>query len=104
MGLGKTIQALLSLRNKYEQMTPCLIIVKSATTFQWIREFKDWCDADALGIFPIISTTGVIPPGFRTYVISMDTLGRNGTWKKLSTMGFKLIIVDECHSFKDPGS
>lgn len=104
MGLGKTIQALLTLRNKYTDLTPCLIVVKSATTFQWLREFKEWCDNSDLGIFPIIGTTGIIPPGFKSYVISMDTLGRNGTWKKLLPLGIKLVIADECHSFKDPSS
>src|SRR5258706_7011907 len=40
MGLGKTIQALLSWRNLYEAIKPRLLLLKSATTFQWIRVFK----------------------------------------------------------------
>lgn len=102
MGLGKTIQAELAIRtlNKF----PVLIVVKSATTMQWIRETHEWAFNDPLAIFPIIGTKSFIPPGFKCYLISMDTLGRNGTWKKLVKMGFKCVVVDECHSFKDEGS
>lgn len=104
MGLGKTIQALLSIRANEKEFLPCLTVVKSATTFQWIREQHEWLDDSQLSCFPILGSQGLIPPGFKNYIISMDTLGRNGTWKKLLKLGLKLVIVDECHSFKDQGA
>src|SRR5689334_10031562 len=73
MRLGKTNQSLLALMNAYEERTPCLIIVKSANLWQWVREYKIWYDPLPSGIYPIIGTTAWIPPGFRSYVISMDT-------------------------------
>lgn len=104
MGLGKTIQSLLALRNAYEKLTPCLILVKSATTWQWVREYKDWCSSLPLGVYVISSAKAFIPPGFGAYVLSMDTLGREGMVDKLLKFGFKLVIVDEAHSFKNPES
>lgn len=104
MGLGKTIQSLLALRNSYETLTPCLILVKSATTWQWVREFKEWCSEDKLGVFVIEGTKSLIPPGFSTYILSMDSIGREGMVDKLLELEFKLCIVDEAHSFKNPSS
>lgn len=81
MRLGKTPQALLALRNRYQERTPCLIIVRAANMWQWIAEYKTWTDPLPLGIWPIIGTKGFIPPGFSTYIISMDTFSRAGSCK-----------------------
>lgn len=140
MRLGKTPQALLALRNRYKERTPCLIVVRAANLWQWVNEFKTWTDPTPLGIFPILGTKTFIPPGFHTYIISMDTFSRAGTCKnckhslsfhdekkhdqcsrkgcacrepksngdsivdRLRAIDFKLIIVDEAHSFKNTSS
>lgn len=100
MGLGKTIQALLAARAmKFKSI---LVIGKSATTFQWLRETREWLDNEQLTCFPIIGTQSFIPPGFNLYFISMDTLGRKGMVEKLLSLNIDLIIADESHSFKEP--
>ncbi len=104
MGLGKTIQALLALRSQYINKTPCLIIVKSATTWQWLKEYKEWCDSKPSGIWLIQGTKAWIPPGFSSYIISMDSFSRAGLVDTLLEFGFKLIIADEIHSFKNSES
>jgi SNF2 family DNA or RNA helicase len=81
MRLGKTPQSLLALRNKYSERTPCLIIVRAANLWQWIREYKTWVTTIPNGIFPILGTKGLIPPGFDTYIISMDTFSRVSSCK-----------------------
>lgn len=81
MRLGKTPQALLALRNKYAERTPCLILVKGANLWQWIREYKVWCDPLMNGIYPIIGGTAWIPPGFSTYICSMDTFSLSAKCK-----------------------
>jgi SWI/SNF-related matrix-associated actin-dependent regulator of chromatin subfamily A-like protein 1 len=99
MGLGKTIQAILAVKNA--QLFPCLVIVRSSTIYQWTREIQDWYSPDGMSVFPISGSRTLMVSGFKFYVISMDTMGRNGTWKKLAALNFKSIVVDECHSFKD---
>lgn len=104
MRLGKTPQALLALKNKYKERTPALILVRSANLWQWIREYKIWCDSLPNGIFPIIGTNAWIPPGFSAYIISMDTFSRPKIIENLKKISFKLIIADEAHSFKNTDS
>lgn len=102
MGLGKTIQALLAMRTA--RLFPCLIIVRSATTVQWIHEAHEWFSDNPLALFPILTTKGFIPLGFQSYIISMDMLGKKGMAEKLKLLGIKMVCVDECHSFKDESS
>lgn len=118
MGLGKTVQGLLVLRNAKEKMFPSLLIVKSSTLWQWFNQYKKWTDLNLMGIFMIRDTKGFIPPGFQSYVISMDTFSRmvraerNPYGKiinisinpQLAAIPFKSVIIDECQSFKDPSS
>jgi SNF2 family DNA or RNA helicase len=114
MGLGKTIQALLAAREARNadgslRFRTILTIVKSATTYQWYGECKEWFDPGLWSVFMIQGTKGFIPPGFRMYILSMDTLSRfmsakNGGLNVLKGLGVDLVIVDECHSFKNPDS
>lgn len=104
MRLGKTPQSLLALKNHYGDRTPCLILVRSANLWQWIREYKVWTDTLPLGIYPIIGSKGFIAPGFSTYIMSMDTFSKEGVAGKLLDFGFQLVIIDEAHSFKNTES
>ena len=113
MGLGKTIQAALVAREstlpdgtpKYKSI---LTVVKSATTYQWFAESKEWFDAGLWSVFMIQGTKGFIPPGFRMYILSMDTFSRfmktPALAQVLKSFCIDLVIVDECHSFKNPDS
>ncbi len=78
MRLGKTPQALLALKNSPERY-PALILVKSANLWQWIHEFKEFTSVLPLGIWPIVGSKGMIPPGFSAYIMSMDLLASEGT-------------------------
>lgn len=78
MGLGKTIQALLAHRAQYAEKSPALYIVKSSTTWQWRNQYKKWCDPLPHGIFMILDSDGWIPPGFNSYIISMDLVANQG--------------------------
>ncbi len=112
-GLGKTIQALLAAREaKFGDGSPkfkhILTLVKSSTTYQWFGEGKEWLSANVLSCFMISGTKGFVPPGFRMYVMSMDTLSRYmktpAGAATLKGLDIDLVIVDECHSFKNPDS
>jgi SNF2 family DNA or RNA helicase len=104
MRLGKTPTALLALANAYKEKTPCLILVKGANLWQWIREYKVWCSILPNGIFPIIGSKGFVPAGFSSYIMSMDTFSKEEVREKLKKIPFKLVIVDEAHSFKNTES
>ena len=113
MGLGKTIQsALVARESRASDSTPkyksILTVVKSATTYQWFAESKEWFDAGLWSVFMIQGTKGFIPPGFRMYILSMDTLSRfmktPALAQVLKSLAIDLVIVDECHSFKNPDS
>ena len=119
MGLGKTIQLLLTLRNGKE-MLPALILVKSATTINWLRETIEWLSDSDLSVFVIQGGAKFIPPGFSVYIMSIDSLSRNVQVDEFSRadrkyiskkkeraasvfyrLKFNSIVIDECHSFKD---
>jgi SNF2 family DNA or RNA helicase len=113
MGLGKTIQILLAAREaKLSDGTPrfktILAVVKAATTYQWLSETKEWYSPELWSAFIIQGTKSFIPPGFRLYIISMDTMSRlmktPAGLATLKSLGIDLVIVDECHSFKNPDS
>lgn len=104
MRLGKTPTALLALKNAYKERTPCLIIVKGSNLWQWTREYKTWTDVLPNGIYPIVGSASPIFPGFSAYIISMDTFSRPSVLAKLKQIPFKLLIVDEAHSFKNTDS
>lgn len=118
MGLGKTVQGLLTLKNFAEEMGTCLILVRGATLWQWVEMYKEWTSNDPLGIFMIRGSKDFIPPGFKCYIMSMDTFSKFVTCEvnaygrtistyvsfKLMALKIKSVIVDECQSFKNPES
>lgn len=116
--LGKTIQALLIVRNSHPNLK-ILFVVKSSVTYQWLAKYKEWCDDSLLGIYMIQGgSKAFIPPGFKSYIISMDTFSRMVKCKtdaagrvmeievtpQLRNLGIQFVIVDECQCFKDPSS
>ncbi len=106
MRLGKTPQACEAIRNlrRIDKAKKVLIQVRGANIYQWVVEYKSWADLSLWGIFIIEGSKGFIPPGFSTYIISMDTFSRPGMSDKLLAFGFDLVILDEAHSFKNPNS
>ena len=110
MGVGKTLSALMALRHN-EQLFPVAILVKSSTIYQWAKEFVKWVSPldGPRTVIPVTSRKMLIP-GLAAYIMSHDQLARGGddktgsTIDKLLACGIKTIIVDECHSFKDPSA
>lgn len=119
MGLGKTVQALLALRNGVDKI-PALVIVKSATTINWMRETLEWFSDEDFAVYVIQGTAQWIPAGYSVYILSMDSLGRNvpvDEWSEVNRkfiskklvrskcplyqIGWKTVVVDECQAFKE---
>lgn len=103
MGLGKTPQFLGFLRRHMGDLTPTLILVKSATITQWGKQFQRWTDNIPMRFMPIFNAQHIIP-GFKVYIMSHDLLGRKGVLEKLKKCGIKCLCVDESQCFKDPDS
>lgn len=127
MGLGKTIQAILAARSARnadgsKRFKKILVLVKAATTFQWLSECREWYSQELWSTFLIQGTRGLILPGFQVYICSMDTFSRyakidkqhksydgsckvifNKEWHAFA-QDIDLLIVDECHSFKNTDS
>lgn len=115
MGLGKTIQALGYLKFHPEAF-PVLLVVKSATKFQWFKEELKWLGDDHL--FQMIQTSNDwLIPGLKGYIISYDMMvpktrtGKNGKQinqgfdiAKFAKIGIKTVILDECQQIKNPDS
>lgn len=104
MRLGKTPQSLLALKTATSDLTPCLCLVRSANLYQWVREIRTWFDDSALAVWPITSSKQAILPGFKVYVLSMDSLRIDSIYESLKGLGLKCVIADEAHSFKNPES
>ena len=127
MGLGKTIQAILAARSARnpdgsQRFKKILVLVKAATTFQWLSECREWYSQNLWSSFLIQGTKGMILPGFQIYICSMDTFSRyakidkehkrpdgscnvifNRDWTNFAK-DIDLLIIDECHSFKNTES
>lgn len=84
MRLGKTPQSLLAIKNALRLgiKKQVLILVRAANLYQWLEETKDWVtNDDPLGVYTISGTKNWVPPGFKIYIMSMDTFSRRGTCK-----------------------
>jgi SNF2 family DNA or RNA helicase len=106
MGLGKTIQALLCVKNHPEELLPVLIAAKGTTIGNWMREIYKWCDKEPT-TWTIIGKQPYIPAGFKYYIVSYDSLRVNYEQLKQlheTRQAFKSVIVDEAHAFKDDSS
>lgn len=123
-GLGKTVQALLALKNDKEGTLPALICVRPPTFDQWFAMIKKWFREDMLSCQPLQGSGMIMLPGFDIYLISMDSLrllvefptDDNGlaepvvktsflrSCRALPGGGFKTVIFDECHSIKSDSS
>lgn len=100
MGLGKTIEAILTIRRNKKELLPCLIVVPGSIKFQWARQLYEWAATEVLDVNPITSPVAILP-GFKYYIISMDLISRKGVSDKIAKLGIKLIVIDEAHKFKN---
>ena len=102
MGLGKTVQALAILRFHGKKYNRCMVVTKSAVTFQWFKQAVRWLGPDYIS--QIITTSrDALLPGLRLYIISYDLLRRMKR-EKLHALGINLVILDEVQQIKNPDS
>ncbi len=101
MGLGKTPQSLAVVRF-HPELTPTLVVTKSAIKFQWFMESIRWIGPSHLP--QVISTSrDFLFPGMKMYIIPYDLL-RRFPREKIAKLGIKLVILDECQQIKNVDS
>lgn len=108
MGLGKTIQAIYTLRRNFDKLTPTLIIVPASLVYKWQRELKKWLNDKYNGPqnAPMVhlNSNGEFLEGQNIHIISNAIVGKKEVIDSIKSYGFKLVIVDECHQFKNDGA
>ncbi len=102
MGLGKTVQGLAVIKFHPNEFTPTLYVVKSAITFNWLKQILRWLGPEYLGQI-IKSGRDAIIPGLKSYIVSYDLLRRIPK-EKIAKLGIKCIVLDECQQIKNPDS
>ena len=108
MGLGKTIQAIGMLRYFPEETLPALVICPGSVTIKWQREFKKWFNDKfpTLEYAPFIhkESIGGLIEGQKLFIMSNGILSKPGMLAAIKAYGFKTIIIDESHQYKNANS
>lgn len=101
MGLGKTLMPLVTIKH-HPELTPTLVVVKSAIKFNWMKQIIRCLGYDYLP--QVLSTSrDYVFPNLKMYIISYDLLKRFPK-NRLEKIGIKCIILDECQQIKNPDS
>lgn len=119
MGTGKTLTAVVWLRLKYRRRQGCgptLILAPLATLSGWLREFKANAPANVFDGVVIAAGQGkkklsgakraelILKDTSKIVVTNHDCLNLSPALEAMKKKGFKDIVVDEIHRFKDPRS
>jgi len=106
-GLGKTAMALNYLRYN-DTSFPVLIVCPAGITPNWKREVKLWLADRFKGFewipFILENTQAGILDGMKIHIVSNMRIAKPAVRKSLKEYGFKTIIVDEAHNFKNDNS
>lgn len=97
MGLGKTIQAI-GIANADETMRRILIICPASLKLNWAREWRKW-DIKHLSVGIVQGRTGELPTT-DVLIVNYDIVEKRAA--QILAINFDLMIVDECHSLKNP--
>lgn len=103
MGLGKTMQAIAYLQ-LHPEKRPTVIVVPASLKLNWAKEIKEWMSDGLVQIisgtqtFPLANSIGSYGPG-PIYIINYDIVT---AWlDRLKNLKPKVLILDECHYFKN---
>lgn len=128
MGTGKTPVSLTILRENLDLLTPCLIICEAGDIYRWKREARKWLGgvnplkhknedgtqkelteeelSEMLSLVPqILDKKGARSASVgRVTITSWTNIKDPSFTKLLQDKGYKCIISDEAHMFKNPKS
>ena len=98
MGVGKTIQAI-SLAYIYRDSWPVLIVCPGSMKYLWKSEIRTWLGLKEHRINIINTSRQKLSSEAYFYIISYDLI--KNILKKLKSMSFDFVILDEAHSIKN---
>lgn len=98
-GLGKTVQALGSIR-LHPELLPALVLTKTTITHQWYKEIQRWCNEQKLVVQVFKSGLEKAIPGFDMYISTFDLIKTEGMFENLLEP-IPTIIIDECQAIKN---
>jgi len=106
-GLGKTIEAILSIHHL--DLFPVLLIMPNSLRYNWADEFKKWLPYISDSDISIVGRTGVIEDFQKKIVIvNYDKFSRMTIhdlfFKQIQKIKFKLMVLDESHYCKSSKS
>lgn len=102
MGLGKTVQAIGCLMLEPEKLTPALVVCPTSVTYNWQKEIRLF-GPKVLRSRVLTTRTDVgMPRSGEVDIIGSDSL-RLRT-EELQAAGYRTIILDESHYFKNAGT
>jgi SNF2 family DNA or RNA helicase len=99
-GLGKTVQALGTLRLHSDTLLPAVIVTKTTVKRQWYFEIHRWCNEHNLRVQVIQSKKEMALPGLDIYIISWDLLKEVKIFSLVDT-DIKTLILDEVQAIKN---
>ncbi len=100
MRLGKTVQSLVALATKKDELLPAIVICKAIAKVDWLRQTINWGKVIAQIVDGSKST---FFEKYKIHIISLDLLPRlkdNPSFKVIAERA-KTIIIDECHLIKN---
>jgi len=108
-GLGKTAQTLQTIRYNLDKVAPVLIISPANLVFNWQRECKKWFNRGkhmTADCAPFVHTNsdGALFEGQKIYIISNMMIAKSKLLNAILEYGFKLVVFDESHHFKNNGA
>lgn len=101
-GLGKTWQALGTLKLNPDELLPAIALTKTTLTIQWWHEIKRLLGQD-ITIQIMRSGKEKALPGFDLYVLTYDLAKGTDTFSMLYEFP-KTLILDECQAIKNRNS
>jgi SNF2 family DNA or RNA helicase len=99
-GVGKTIEALCTIKLHPEKLLPCVLVVPSSVKLQWMYEIHKICGNGPEFLTQVIqSGKEKALPGFKFYIVSYDMLKKEDIFEYVDDI--KLIVIDECQRIKN---
>jgi SWI/SNF-related matrix-associated actin-dependent regulator of chromatin subfamily A-like protein 1 len=99
-GLGKTVQALATIKLHADILLPAVIFVPATVKMQWHHEVVRWCGLEGFRCQVISHGKEFCAPGFQIYIVTYEMAKNDNIWQYVKD-DIKFVILDECQRVKN---